>query len=387
MKEISVSGLSSGGYMAVQFDVAYSSSLKGAGVVAGGPYYCAQGDVATATSKCSCTGLPFVSACQVAPGAINLQKLISVTDHNAASGLIDATSNLKTQRIWMLSGTADTVVPQPVMNDLETYYRHYIPAANIKYKKDLATQHAMPTDFFGNSCGTLGSPYINNCGFDAAGDLLKWIYGNLSPKNPGSLSGKIIEFDQREFLDDHNPTAHGMGNSGFLFVPANCDSSGTQACRLHVVLHGCLQDPSSIQDKYVKNTGYNKWADTNSIIVLYPQAAPKFPNNPNGCWNWFDFDRDDTHYAEKSGRQMVAVKRMIDRVSGVTIAPDPQPGGTNSECYTATNFDHVIAGRAHDRFFSAFANGSNDPMGPDNVFFTTTLKKTGPNSYEVDTCP
>jgi hypothetical protein len=42
--ETSVSGLSSGGYMAVQFDVAHSATLRGAGIVAGGPYYCAQGD-------------------------------------------------------------------------------------------------------------------------------------------------------------------------------------------------------------------------------------------------------------------------------------------------------------------------------------------------------
>ena len=53
--ETSVSGLSSGGYMAVQFEVAFSSSVKGAGVIAGGPYFCAQGDVIRATTVCSCT--------------------------------------------------------------------------------------------------------------------------------------------------------------------------------------------------------------------------------------------------------------------------------------------------------------------------------------------
>src|SRR5215470_8137818 len=54
INQTSVSGLSSGGYMAVQFDVAFSSILRGAGVIAGGPYYCAQGSVMTATSTCSC---------------------------------------------------------------------------------------------------------------------------------------------------------------------------------------------------------------------------------------------------------------------------------------------------------------------------------------------
>ena len=42
---ITVSGLSSGGFMAVQLHVAYSSTFKrGAGIVAGGPYYCIDGN-------------------------------------------------------------------------------------------------------------------------------------------------------------------------------------------------------------------------------------------------------------------------------------------------------------------------------------------------------
>jgi poly(3-hydroxybutyrate) depolymerase len=40
--ETSVSGVSSGAYMAVQFAVAHSRIVKGVGSVAGGPYGCAQ---------------------------------------------------------------------------------------------------------------------------------------------------------------------------------------------------------------------------------------------------------------------------------------------------------------------------------------------------------
>ena len=39
--QISVSGLSSGGFMAHQLGVAHSSTFKGVGVFAGGPYMCA----------------------------------------------------------------------------------------------------------------------------------------------------------------------------------------------------------------------------------------------------------------------------------------------------------------------------------------------------------
>ena len=42
--QVSVSGLSSGGYMATQLHVAYSSVFRrGAGVVAAGPWHCAEG--------------------------------------------------------------------------------------------------------------------------------------------------------------------------------------------------------------------------------------------------------------------------------------------------------------------------------------------------------
>ena len=40
----SVSGLSSGAFMAVQIEVAHSKDIKGAGIVAGGPYACAESE-------------------------------------------------------------------------------------------------------------------------------------------------------------------------------------------------------------------------------------------------------------------------------------------------------------------------------------------------------
>jgi poly(3-hydroxybutyrate) depolymerase len=42
--ESSISGISSGAFMAVQFATAWSSLIKGVGVVAGGPYWCAKAD-------------------------------------------------------------------------------------------------------------------------------------------------------------------------------------------------------------------------------------------------------------------------------------------------------------------------------------------------------
>ena len=48
---VTVSGISSGGYMAVQFQVAYSKLVKGAGILAAGPYDCADGSALRAGGR------------------------------------------------------------------------------------------------------------------------------------------------------------------------------------------------------------------------------------------------------------------------------------------------------------------------------------------------
>src|SRR5205814_4993003 len=53
---VTASGVSSGGYMAVQLHVAHSTSVAGVGVIAGGPYYCAQGSLFTALYNCMTPG-------------------------------------------------------------------------------------------------------------------------------------------------------------------------------------------------------------------------------------------------------------------------------------------------------------------------------------------
>lgn len=377
--DISVSGLSSGAYMAVQFDVAYSSSVKGAGVIAGGPYSCARGNVNTATSVCSCTGL---GVCKVRAGGTNVADLATLTSQYAADGSIDPVAGLGAHRIWLFSGSADTLVPQAVMNDLADYYRRFTPAANISYRNNIAAQHAMPTDSYGKACGTLGAPYINNCAFDAAGELLQWIYGSLSPRSSAAPGGRLLEFDQGQFLPD--PTNHGMAASGFLYVPQACDSSQGKDCKLHVAFHGCQQDARSVGDKFILNTGYIPWADSNRIMLLFPQAAPVFPMaNPNACWDWWSYD--DANYARKNGRQMAAVKLMTARLTGGTTPPPPPP--PEIVCYTASNAEHVHAGRAYDRFFFAYAQGSGQLLGLDSRYVRSTLRRTAPDQYVIGTCP
>ena len=61
--------------------------------------------------------------------------------------------------------------------------------------------------------------------------------------------------------------------------------------------------------------------------------------------------------------------------------------GTAATCYTASNYSHTVAGRAHQSGGYTYANGSNQNMGLWNTFVTTTLKQTGTNYYVIGTCP
>ena len=319
--QTTVSGLSSGGYMAVQLHVAFSSVFaKGAGVVAGGPFYCAEGSVVNATGRC-----------MASPAGIPTSTLVSTTNTWASQGHVDPVSHLQNSKVYLFSGSVDSVVKTGVMDALKTYYNSFVPAANVVYKKDIAAEHALVTDDYGSACSVKGSPYINDCNFDLAGAMLQHLYGPLNARSSTALpESSFVEFKQSSFV-----SGHGMASNGWAYIPQACQSGAT--CRLHVALHGCKQNVSDVQRQYVRNTGFNRWAETNHIVVLYPQTSTAATNS---CWDWWGYD--SANYAKKSGPQMAAIKAMVDRVSsgtGGTTPPAalPAPTGVSASGATASS--------------------------------------------------
>jgi poly(3-hydroxybutyrate) depolymerase len=364
---VSVSGISSGGYMAAQMHFAYSKTVKkGAGVIAGGPVYCSQGSVTIATGPCMAD-----------TGSRNLPYLISTVNTWSGNGYIDPTSNLASSKVYLFSGTIDSTVKQPVMNDLRSMYTNYISSTNVSYKNNIAAEHAVATDFYGNACSYKGSPFINNCNFDTAGEILKWIYGSLNQKNVGTLNGSFVNYSQKSFWGNADPTNHGMANDAWAYVPANC--AANQSCKLHVVFHGCKQNVATVGSQFYQNTGYNRWADTNNIVILYPQANTTVAN-PNGCWDWWGYD--DVNFPGKSGGQMVAIKTMIDRiVSGNAAAPY-----TCANWYDS-NYAHVYYGRAYASGGHAYAKDSNQYLGYYSTGAYTNVRRTSAGYHAYGTCP
>jgi hypothetical protein len=253
------------------------------------------------------------------------------------------------QKVYLFVGTSDyTVGPNP-MNAVQTQYTNNgVPAANLSYVQRASTAHTFPTDFDSsgnNSCGSTASPYIANCSYDGAKAALGHFYGTLNARNDAPAAANYIQFDQTPYTAGNA----GMDSTGWLYVPASC-AAGTQ-CRLHVALHGCAQTQGQIGDKFVKNTGYTRWADTNNIIVLFPQAkvdnashatsASGSLANPNGCWDWIGWY--GSNFAQKAGTQMAAIKAMVDRVASGTGSgggggtPPAAPSGLGTSGATSSS--------------------------------------------------
>jgi poly(3-hydroxybutyrate) depolymerase len=77
---------------------------------------------------------------------------------------------------------------------------------------------------------------------------------------------------------------------------------------------------------------------------------------------------------------------------GVESAKSASVTGTTSSGFTCTattasNYAHVQAGRAHNSGGYALANGSNQNMGLNNTFYTSTLAQTASGYYIIGNCP
>jgi poly(3-hydroxybutyrate) depolymerase len=368
---ITVSGLSAGGFMANQLGWAFSATFKGVGVFAGGPYHCG--------------GRFNYTACMFNATISSSMLSTMQSDVNNWSGtLIDDKANAANQKIYMFVGTSDTTVGPNPMSALQTQYANNgVPAANRVYVSRSGAAHVFPTDFDAagnNSCGSTASPYVANCGYDGAKAVLSHFYGSLNARNNTPAAGNYVEFEQTEFT-----TNLGMARTGWLYVPAEC-AGGANTCRLHVALHGCKQDYASVGDKFIKNTGYTRWADTNRIVVLFPQAkadntthatpASGTLSNPNACWDWIGWY--GSNFAQRGGTQLAALKAMVDRVASGTSGGGggalPAPTGVATSNATNTGMTIAWGAVAGAAGYNVFRGGSKVNTAP---VTTTSYTDTG----------
>ncbi len=294
-----VAGISAGAYMAGQLQVAYSHTVKGLAVFGTGPYYCAQNNAAQALAGCGDNTSPTY-----------LPTLEADASLWSSYGWIDPVGNLSGKPMYVFHGGNDTVVKASVSDDAVSFYRHF--GANVTYDSGSAAGHGWVTPYGTLACGATASPFLDNCGTDPEGTLLQKLFGTVTAPNTGALTGRLIKFDQDAYAVGGWANALSMDDSGFAYVPSAC--SATQSCRLMVALHGCEQGYSDVGTAFVDRANLDQYADTNHMIVLYPQATSSAVN-PYDCWDWWGY-LGATNYPIKGGAQLESIHNMITKLGG-----------------------------------------------------------------------
>lgn len=67
-------------------------------------------------------------------------------------------------------------------------------------------------------------------------------------------------------------------------------------------------------------TGYNRMAEANDLIMLYPQAqlSQPVPYNSKGCWDFWGYSSPGSaapDYFTRNAPQLRAIRRMIARLA------------------------------------------------------------------------
>jgi poly(3-hydroxybutyrate) depolymerase len=162
------------------------------------------------------------------------------------------------------------------------------------------------------NCGDINCGDIN-CGDDPEGEMLRHWLGSVNSPNAGSPEGTLSSFSQDSYAPGGSAPALSMDNSGLLYTPPACAAGA--ACKLVVALHGCLSGHYLLGDEFPELASLDIYADTNNLVVLYPQAiASVIPVNPQGCWDWWGYDGPD--FAVKTAPQMVTIMNMVTALGG-----------------------------------------------------------------------
>ncbi|WP_168788555.1 poly(3-hydroxybutyrate) depolymerase [Paraburkholderia aromaticivorans] len=224
-----------------------------------------------------------------------------------------------------VSGASDATVPRPVVNQVQAFYAALgVPAQSVSTVELDDAGHVTPPLNYGVACIQRESPFIGKCQVDGAKAILGWIYGPDPFASPVTMTpkGRYVRFGQTYHLPANRPSSFtwttATDSTGWVYAPSKCDAGAP--CSLHVTLHGCEQGQDFLPldspldgglffgTTFVRHAGYTQWADSNRIVVLFPQAQSIPGLNPYGCWDWWAYT--DNHFADQQGIQMRSIRNM-----------------------------------------------------------------------------
>jgi poly(3-hydroxybutyrate) depolymerase len=289
-ERIAVVGISSGAIMAQQAHFAFSDRLRGAVLLAGPPYGCAEGSLEQALGRC-------LKATPAPPDANQLARMIEA---RAAGGQLADLRGLEGDRVAVLHGKLDQTVAASVARVAHSLYEQLEVGASMRlsWDGDGDFAHLWPTVDGGGDCGVSGPPYLGHCGRDFGAEIFAALFDQPRAQASG-VNGEVVRFDQTAFNPPNEDSL--LGAEGFLYRPPQCRDK--QRCGLLIAFHGCEQNVESVGERFVLESGLNRWADVYDVVVLYPQTrATYLPLNPKACWDWWGYSGPD--YDTRQGVQL-----------------------------------------------------------------------------------
>lgn len=281
----SVVGVSSGGYMATQLAVAWPERFHGLGVLAAGPWGCAQGKLSLALNQCMMTRR----------GEPSLTALETRRADYQSRGQVGKDDDLARLRAYVWHGQQDDVIA-PVLGDLlAEQLMGWLAENQVKTERAELAGHGWPEN-----------------AEKVTGEMMDWLYPERASR-AGSSAGALREFDQSDF------DVRGLADTGYVYIPDACTGGG---CGTTLALHGCRMGAEVLGDAFARKSGLNAWAVAHDEVVLYPQAESTLAN-PQGCWDWWGFAESSWQlyplHDTRDGTQAGALLKMLDRLQK---APD-----------------------------------------------------------------
>ena len=168
-------------------------------------------------------------------------------------------------------------------------------------------------------------PPINSCDYDLSGEILRWVEGADKVRPRGIVRpANLLAVNQSRFLPPGWTVDKALlDETGFVYVPSGCQvhapgSAGAgggpaplfaRRCSVHVHYHPCGGSLRQVGLSYMLENALPAYAESNDMVVLYPQSGSVRNPSGAGCFDWYGAVGQD--FDTRAGVQLNAVLTMM----------------------------------------------------------------------------
>ena len=220
-------------------------------------------------------------------------------DAKSAAGDIDSLQFVRRQKIYVFHGYNDAVLARSVTDAAADFYRHYLGEANrgnLFYQTTIGAGHSLVV--------AQDQPRRRSQRLQGQRRSVYRPVRLRSGRNHPAAHLRCVECAEPRAVDRNDQAVRSVGlcQAGQCQVrsawtrPVTCSfprraSKARRAASTSPCMAASRTSAKSGSASST-HTGYNAWADSNRLIVLYPQTAGEFVLrrfNPQACWDWWSY--------------------------------------------------------------------------------------------------